>query len=85
MGPRVRTRGDSRPVYNARVYATLQWGRAFARAEILQGGVASEGCVRLQWGRAFARAEMSLETPARWYISALQWGRAFARAEIIRR
>ena len=35
MGPRVRTRGDSDVAIILRQIASLQWGRAFARAEML--------------------------------------------------
>ena len=83
MGPRVRTRGDSDVAIILRQIASLQWGRAFARAEIRTSLSAFVPGTQLQWGRAFARAEIWRSASAVTPSSALQWGRAFARAEII--
>ena len=60
MGPRVRTRGDTVPPSEMpNGLPGLQWGRAFARAEIwIAILLKAYGIPALQWGRAFARAEI---------------------------
>ena len=82
MGPRVRTRGDGQAGTTRGELFLLQWGRAFARAEIVDGEPDVHDTSRASMGpRVRTRGDQLARAQQR-LVARLQWGRAFARAEI---